>query len=202
MSNRPLAVGITGGIGAGKSIISRIFDTLGIPIYVADTRAKWLMANDLDLRNTLIQHFGEESFQGGELNRVYLARTVFSSPQKVEILNSLVHPRVAFDFKAWIEGHNSPYVLKEAALLFEAGSYKELDKTILVTATEEVRVERVLKRDSHRNRQDVLNIISKQWPEDRKTKLSDFQITNDGSKLVIPQVIHIHNLLLEKIGKS
>ena len=197
--NNTKTVGITGGIGAGKSIISRIFSILGVPVYEADSRAKKLMASDSELQSQIIEKFGDESYQEGQLNRVYLAKLVFSDPDKTALINSLVHPAVAQDFQKWVAKQKTAYVLKEAALLFESGSYKYLDHVITVTAAEEVRINRVLARDLHRNKEDVEHIIARQWAEERKIELSDFVITNDQSELVIPQVLTIHQKLSGQI---
>src|SRR6478609_210326 len=160
-------IGITGGIGVGKSTASAVFKLLGIPVYDADTRAKWLMSNDEILVQSVKNTFGEEAYVNGILNNQYLASIVFSDPVKVETLNKLVHPRVGEDFKNWTaQQYNVPYVLKEAALLYEANSWKELDKIIVVTAPLELRINRVLKRDPHRDRQQVLDIIQRQMPEE------------------------------------
>ncbi len=197
----PVAVGITGGIGAGKSTIARIFSILGIPIYEADSRAKWLISNSQSLKSQIISHFGEQSFQDGSLNRSYLARKVFSDQQQTELLNSLVHPEVAKDFDHWMNIQKSAYVLKEAALLYETGSYNNLYKTILVSASDQIRINRVLKRDPHRTEADIKNIISRQWSEERKAALCEFTIQNNGTELTIPQVLAIHNQLMSEINR-
>src|SRR5690606_1952040 len=152
----PLLVGITGGIGAGKSTVAKVFAILSIPIYYADDRAKWLMGNDEELKERIIRAFGATSYtEQGTLNRAFLAEKVFSDPVNTEIINGLVHPAVAEDFRLWAEQQRSPYVLKEAALLFESGSYKELDKVINVSSPLKVRVARVLMRDPHRSLEQV-----------------------------------------------
>jgi dephospho-CoA kinase len=194
----PLLIGLTGGIGSGKSTVAKIFSILGIPIYYADDRAKWLMAFDEELKQQILTHFGPESYsEDGSLNRSYLAGTVFSDEEKVRIINSLVHPAVKKDFEKWVGQQNSPYVLKEAALLFETGSYKELDKTINVSAPLKIRVSRVLMRDLHRTEKQVNDIIDKQIPDDEKNKKADYVIKNAENKLLIPQVLKIHGELLE-----
>lgn len=193
----PILVGITGGIGAGKTILSRLFSILGIPVYNADDRAKWLMVNDSELRNLISDTFGEHSFTiDGQLNRSYLAKSVFSDTEKTKLINSMVHPSVKMDFTRWATQQHSPYILKEAALLFETGSYRDLDKTILVTAPLEIRIARVMERDPQRNQDQIHEIIARQLPEEEKKKLSDYVLDNKGDKLVIPQVLKIHKALL------
>jgi len=190
-------IGITGGIGVGKSTASAVFKLLGIPVYDADTRAKWLMSNDEILVQSVKNTFGEEAYVNGILNNQYLASIVFSDPVKVETLNKLVHPRVGEDFKNWTaQQYNVPYVLKEAALLYEANSWKELDKIIVVTAPLELRINRVLKRDPHRDRQQVLDIIQRQMPEEEKISKADFCLYNNEETSLIQQIIDIHNQLI------
>lgn len=193
----PLQVGITGGIGSGKSLVSHIFKLLGVPIYDADSRAKSIMTTDGILVSQIKKEFGVLSYRAdGSVNREYLAEHVFSDPKKLKRLNELVHPRVGVDFKRWAEEQRTPYVLKEAALLFEAGSNKALDKIIVVSAPEELRIKRVLQRDRHRTAEHVRDIIRNQLKEEEKLKLSDYIIVNDGSSPVIPQVLELHKQFL------
>lgn len=199
---KPLQVGITGGIGSGKSLVSKIFACFGTPVYDADSRARSLMTSDSILINQIKQNFGEQSyFNNGSLNRDYLSKTVFNDPAKLAALNGLVHPAVARDYARWSEENNAhPYLLKEAALLFEAGSYKTLDKIIVVQAPEELRIARVQKRDPHRDVQKIKDIIRNQMSEDEKLKRADFIVTNDESALVIPQVLALHQKFLKLAG--
>jgi dephospho-CoA kinase len=191
-----LDIGITGGIGAGKTLISSIFKNLGIPVYHADERAKYLMNHDRKLIHEITRVFGPESFRNGKLNRTYLADHVFKNQEKLKELNQLVHPVVRQDYRHWREQFkDSPYTLKEAALLFETGSYHELDQTVLVHAPLALRIQRVLLRDVHRTKSDVENIIDKQMADEEKKKRADYIIYNDDTKLVIPQVLKIHQQL-------
>ncbi|MCU0398133.1 MAG: dephospho-CoA kinase [Cyclobacteriaceae bacterium] len=195
---RPLQIGITGGIGSGKSIICRVFTCLGISVYDADSRAKAVMTTDGILISQIKKEFGGLSYdeQGG-LNRQYLAQTVFHDPDKVRILNQLVHPRVKEDYVRWLEDHKQePYVLKEAALLYEAESDQSLDKIIVVYAPVHVRLKRVLQRDAHRNEEQVKAIMGQQMSDEEKVKRADFVILNDDSKLVLPQVLELHRRFL------
>ena len=191
-----LRIGITGGIGSGKSVVSRLFHTLGVPTYDADSRARWLMENDADLGQQLRAAFGPATYDAaGRLNRPVLAATVFSNPARLTQLNALVHPHVGTDFERWAgaqqrAGH--PYVLKEAALLFEAGSYQQLDRIITVFAPLAVRQARVLRRDPHRSIADVQAIMDKQLSEDEKMQRADYVLTNDDVQPVLPQVLALH----------
>ncbi|MCH7402359.1 dephospho-CoA kinase [Belliella kenyensis] len=199
MSNTaPLLIGITGGIGSGKSTVAKIFEILGIPVYYADDRAKWLMANDPTLIEDIKNSFGNQAYlPDGSLNRAFLADEIFSNDTKTELVNSLVHPAVKLNFETWVASQNAPYVLKEAALLFESGSNKDLDKIITVSSPLLVRVNRVLMRDPHRSEAQLHAIIDKQLPDEEKISKSDFSIKNTDNKLLIPQVLDIHQKLLK-----
>jgi dephospho-CoA kinase len=190
----PRRIGITGGMGCGKSIVSRIFGVLGIPLYDADSRAKWLMNHDPVLKENIRKAFGEESYvSDGSLNRVYITAHVFRDESRVKIMNSLVHPRVGVDYQIWQEQHlHVPYTLREAALLFEANAYQDLHAVIVVTAPLELRIQRILQRDPHRTKADTLAIIAKQMPEEEKISRANYLIHNDESQLVIPQVLRLH----------
>ena len=185
-------VGVTGGIGSGKTTVCQIFEHLNVPIYYADSRAKELMASNSDLKADIIKSFGEDSYTNGQLNRPYLAKLVFTSPEKLALLNSLVHPAVANDFESWLEENDTvPYVLKEAAILFESGAYQDVNTSVLVIAPEDVRLQRVMKRDGS-SKEEVLQRMKNQWTQERKAKLADHIINNDGTQLLIPQVLELH----------
>lgn len=190
----PLQVGITGGIGSGKSLICKIFGVLGVPVYDADYRAKNLMTTDGILIDQIKKEFGSLSYnEKGALNREHLSAAVFSEPARLEKLNSFVHPRVEVDYNQWVSANSrSKYVLKEAALLFEAGSYLKLDQIILVTAPQEIRIARVLVRDVHRTKEDIVKILKNQMPEAEKELKANFIIRNDESELIVPQVLKLH----------
>jgi dephospho-CoA kinase len=196
--NKILQLGITGGIGTGKSTICKIFETLGIAVYDADSRAKLVMTTDQILKKELKHAFGEEVYLSeNEINRDYLVKTVFSNQNdnsKVEILNSIVHPAVGRDYQNWYNENatKSPYLLKEAALMFESDSYKVLDAIIVVHAPLKERIKRVLQRDFHRTEEQIKAIISKQMSEEEKLKRADFVIYNDGSHSLIMQVLELH----------
>lgn len=191
---KPLQIGITGGIGSGKSLVCKIFNALGTPTYDADSRAKMVMTTDGILVEAIKKEFGVLSYDAkGVLNRQHLANSVFNQPDKLKRLNELVHPRVALDYEHWVSSQtNVKYVLKEAALLFESGSYQSLDKIIVVTAPETLRVQRVLIRDPHRSAEQTKEIIRNQMEEEEKTKRADYVIVNDETTLLIPQVLNLH----------
>ncbi len=194
-----LKVGITGGIGSGKSTVCRIFEVLGIPVYYADERAKWLMHNDPKLIEGIKSAFGEATYHpDNTLNRPYLADLVFNDKEKLKILNSLVHPAVFQDGLDWNEVHgDTAYTLKEAAILFESGSYLTVDKIITVFAPKELRIERVLQRDNT-DKAAIEARMSKQMPEEEKIERSDFVIYNDGEQSLIEQVLEVHKTLLSQ----
>lgn len=191
-----LKVGITGGIGSGKSTVCKIFEVLGIPVYYADDRAKALMVQDQTLVQAIKELLGSEAYlPDGQLNRAQVAGIVFKDKSKLEALNALVHPAVAKDGADWhLSQKNVSYTLKEAALLFEAGSYRQLDRLICVVAPQELRLKRVMERDQA-EAEAVLARMDKQWPQAKKARLSDFLIYNDGSQALIPQVLRIHKKL-------
>lgn len=194
-----LHVGITGGIGAGKTTVCKLFEVLGIPIYYADDRAKWLMENQQELISGIVQLFGTEAYDAQKhLNRSYIAQKAFHNPELLQQLNALVHPAVALDGMEWQQAQSEiPYTLKEAALLFESGSYKLLDKIIVVSAPLELRIQRVMERDGS-TREAVLQRISRQIPQEEKEARADFIIHNDGISPLIPQVLSIHQKLCGK----
>ncbi len=192
----PLRIGITGGMGCGKSIVSRIFSVLGIPVYDADSRAKWLMNHDTRLKAGIQQTFGTESYlPDGSLNRTYITSRIFQDEAQVKILNGLVHPRVGEDYQNWqLYQTHAPYTLREAALLFEANAYQDLHAVIVVTAPLELRIRRIIQRDPHRTEADTRAIIGKQMAEEEKIRRANHLIQNDESRLVIPQVLALHTL--------
>ncbi|MDN5200708.1 dephospho-CoA kinase [Fulvivirgaceae bacterium BMA10] len=199
MEKFPKQIGITGGIGSGKSLICKVFNCLGVPIYDADTRAKWLMSHKRELIESIKETFGPQSYsESGDLNRQYLAANVFSDQDKLQQLNGLVHPAVGEDYKEWVGKHgSSAYVIKEAALLFESGSYKSLDTVITIYAPVALRIKRTLMRDTQRNEKEVLAIIDKQLPESERQAKADFTIKNDDTTLVLLQVLKLHEKFMD-----
>lgn len=191
-----LKVGITGGIGSGKTTIAAIFELLGVPVYYADAASKNLYDTDEDLKQQVILHFGEEVYTGGNLNRQALAAKVFGHPEKLHLLNSLVHPPTIRHARSWMQQQQAPYVLKEAALIFESGSSADLDYVIGVYAPEELRIQRAMQRDGLSNAE-VMQRMARQISESIKMRLCDFVVVNDEKQMVIPQVLDLHQKLLD-----
>ena len=191
-----LKVGITGGIGSGKTTVCQIFATLGIPIYYADVRAKELMVSDADLIQQIQKLLGENAYLNGELNRKYIAEKAFHDKNLLQQLNTIVHPAVFQDTLNWFQKHHDKaYTLYEAAIMFESGSYKLMDKMITVFAPLEDRISRTMKRD-HISREEVLERVDKQMLEEEKMKRADFVIYNDHSQPLIQQVLTIHEHIM------
>lgn len=196
-TNKPsiLKVAITGGIGTGKTTVSKLFEQLNIPVYYSDDRAKTLMNEDERIKFALIKEFGQEVYIDGLLNRPYLAQIVFNNKKRLSILNSIVHPLVEEDYIKWHNNQqNVPYTLKESAILFESGLHKHIDKVIVVTAPLEIRIERVMQRDKA-TKNEVLARINKQIPQEEKDKLADFLIENIDKESLLAQVKKIHESL-------
>ena len=192
-------VGITGGIGSGKTTVAKIFEVLGIPVYYADTEARRLINQDPGIRRKIKAAFGDESYKNEGLDRSYISKIVFSDPEKLELLNSITHQPTIRDANEWMAKQESPYTLKEAALIFESGSAEHLDFVIGVYTPLPLRIHRITQRDGI-TRDEVLSRMSRQMDENIKMKLCDFVIINDEQHLLIPQVLEVHQKLLEKSG--
>ncbi len=192
-----LKIGLTGGIGSGKSTVAAIFEVLGIPVYYADVKARQLMNEDTNLIAAIKAAFGEESYSNRLLNKPYISSQIFSDTTKRDILNSIVHPSTIADATAWMNKQTTPYCVKEAALIFESHAEKKLDFIIGVTAPEETRIKRIINRDAI-TREQVEARIKSQMNEAAKIKKCDYVIINDDTHLLIPQVITLHHLLMEK----
>ena len=187
-----LKIGLTGGIGAGKSTVASIFKVLGVPVFDADATAKNLLNTDLVLREQVITAFGSETYKNGLLDRKYLATLVFNNSEQLAKLNALVHPATIAAMEKWTSGFTDmPYIIKEAALLFEAGTHEGLDYIIGVTAPVELRIARVMQRD-HVLREEVLGRMQHQLDDTEKMKRCNFVIDNNETSLVIPQVLALH----------
>jgi dephospho-CoA kinase len=188
-----LKVGITGNIGSGKTTVSKLFELMGIPVFSADDAAKNIMVTDSVLINDIKQTFGAASyFEDGALNRKHIAAIVFNDEAQLAKLNALTHPAVFRAFDNWVaQIKDAPYVVKEAALLFESTSYKMCDKSIMVTAPLEMRIKRVMQRDGISS-EEVQKRNSRQFTEEKKIALADYVIKNDETKLIIPQVLKLH----------
>jgi dephospho-CoA kinase len=187
-----LKIGLTGGIGSGKSTIAKVFEVLGVPVYYADDAAKRLMNENEELKQQLIHHFGADTYINGMLNRSHLSAMVFNSREKLDLLNSLVHPVTITDAAAWFARQQSAYVIKEAALLFESGTTAGLDYVIGVYAPVPVRIKRVMDREGV-TAGDVKRRMVSQVDDTIKMRLCDFIIKNDGQQMVIPQVEQLHH---------
>ncbi len=195
-----LRVGLTGGMGSGKSTVARFFEVLGIPVYYADDRAKMLMNENKEMREKIIRLFGQKAYQNGLLNRPFIAQKAFTNPQLLQQLNEIVHPVVREDGEAWMAKQEAPYVLKEAAILFESGAHKQLDLVLGVFAPRDMRIRRLMKRDNL-DEDSIAARLNKQMNEEEKMKLCDAVIQNDEEHAIIPQVLHLHHKLLLKDWK-
>ena len=190
-----LKIGLTGGIGSGKTTVAQIFEVLGIPVYYADEAAKRLMNDDKELISLIKKNFGDAAYKNDALDRQYLASIVFTDNYKLELLNSLVHPATIRDAGQWMQQQTTPYVIKEAALLFESGAAEHLDHIIGVDAPIAVRIKRVMDREGI-SKDEVLKRINNQLDNDIKMKLCNFILNNDEQQLLIPQVLELHQKLL------
>src|ERR1700741_986066 len=189
-----LRVGLTGGIGSGKSTVAQIFEVLGIPVYYADISAKKLMNEDAELRSAITNIFGKEAYANSILDRKYISSIVFSDPTKLEILNSIVHPATKKDSEAWMQQQTGPYAIHEAALIFEAKVSDRLDYVVGVSSPLELRIKRAVERDNV-SREEVLKRMDQQLDEALKMSKCDFVLINDEQQLLIPQVLDIHEKL-------
>lgn len=187
-------VGLTGNIGSGKSLIAKIFETLQIPVFYADTEGKKII-DKVEVRDKIVAIFGKEVIYDGKIVRPKLAEIVFNDKSSLDKLNRIIHPAVRNHFETWAAIQQAPYVIYEAAILHESEHYKNMDKIILVKADEALRIQRVVQRDKVSEGQ-VRSRMQNQWPESKKEKLSQFMINNNGDELVIPQVLEIHKLLI------
>jgi dephospho-CoA kinase len=196
-----LRIGLTGGIGSGKSTVAKIFEVLGIPVYYADEAAKRMMNEDAELKQQIMHYFGKTSYRNNKLDRSYIASMVFNNKEKLELLNSLVHPATIRDAERWMQQQTAPYALKEAALIFESGSQDQLDYVIGVSTPAPLRILRAMKRDGS-TREQVLARMGKQIQEEIKMRLCDFIIYNDEHQAVIPQVLALHEKLISKFSNQ
>ncbi|PWD97699.1 dephospho-CoA kinase [Marinilabilia rubra] len=189
-------IGVTGGIGSGKSTVCRIFETMKIPVYYADLRARRLIEKDERIIQGYKKLFGDEAYDAGILDRNFVAGKVFADPSLLRRVNELVHPVVREDFKAWIAIQEADYVIQEAAVLLESGGYKTLDKVILVSAPKELRLSRVIQRDRI-DKERVKERMKNQWTDEQRRLLCDYEVIADDEHLIVPQVLNIHNELIK-----
>jgi dephospho-CoA kinase len=188
-----LKVGITGGIGSGKSLVAKLLSVLGIPIYESDQRAKWLIEHNALIISEIKEILGEEAYSfEGKYNKVFVSRAVFQNEELLKKLNQIVHPKVRQDFEDWVLVQNAPFVIKEAAIMSRNGG---LDKIIVVNSPKDLRIKRLLKRDTHRDKSEIEKVISNQKTEKEFLEMADFVINNDENSLLIPQVLEINKKL-------
>lgn len=190
-----LKIGLTGGIGSGKTTVATIFKVLGVPVYNADDAAKKIMNEDSELKRQIMMHFGSEAYINNTLNRSHLSSIVFNDPDKLTLLNSLVHPVTIADADSWMLQQRTPYIIKEAALMFESDAYKHVDYVIGVSAPETLRIQRTMQRDGI-TEEAVKTRMSKQLDEEEKMKRCNFIVYNDEEKFLIPQVLQLHEKFL------
>ncbi len=191
-----LKIGITGGIGSGKSIVVSIFATLGIPVLKADQLARNIMLNNSDVRNAIIHAFGADAYIHNDINNAYISNIVFKDPHQLAVLNSIVHPATIKAGNEWVIQQQAPYIIKEAAIFFESGSSKEMDAIIGVSCPRALRIKRVMDRDQI-TREQVIERMNQQIEEDLKMKLCDWVIKNDEQTLLIPQVLKLHHQFIQ-----
>lgn len=193
-----LKLGITGGIGSGKTTVCRLFELLGISVYYADEESKKLLDEDKEVKKQVVDIFGNPILNdAGSIDRKKLAGIVFNNKERLEKLNSILHPAVGLHFENWLKKQKSPYILKEAAILFESGAFKQVDKVLTVVAPLELKIQRTMKRDGV-SKEDVESRIKLQMSDEEKIKRSDFVINNNEQELLIPQVLALHNQLINK----
>jgi len=191
-------IGITGGIGSGKTTVAKMFQDLGIPIYIADFEAKKLMSNSKVIKRQLITLLGEQSYINNELNKPFIADRIFNNKKLLEEINAIVHPKVGRHFKKWVAIQSSPYIIKETAILFENGAYRSCDEIITVTAPETLRIQRVIERDDSTS-QSIKAVINNQWDDAKKIALSQYVIINIDLIDTAQQVMEIHQKILKSI---
>lgn len=189
-------IGLTGGIGSGKSVIARLLEVIGFPVYDSDFHAKQLMQTNSSLRESLVNEFGALVYTDGRLNRQYLSSFVFNEPDRLSMLNQLVHPVVKMDFLAWAESQSSSLVFLESAILFESGFFMLMDNTIMVTAPLALRIDRVMQRDGA-TKETILRRMENQWAEEKKIALADYMIVNDDQHSLLEQT---HQIITELIS--
>ncbi len=193
----PLKIGLTGGMGSGKTTVAKIFELLNVPVYYADEASKRLYHTNAELKAAIKKEFGDDVYENEVLNKSKLAEIVFASEEKLKLLNALAHPPTIHDAAEWMQKQTAPYIIKEAALLFESGSNKNLDYVIGVYAPEALRIKRVMERDGTTEEQ-VRHRMNRQMNEEEKMKRCDFIITNDEKELLLPQVLNLNKILSQK----
>ncbi|MGB0367063.1 MAG: dephospho-CoA kinase [Flavobacteriaceae bacterium] len=191
----PKIIGLTGGIGSGKSRIVAVFTALGVPCYIADQEAKKLMVDNARVKQQIIDLFGEKAYNQNDLNRAYIGELVFNDSQKLAALNAIIHPEVAQDFSVWVSQQDYPYVIKEVAILFETAGYKAVDQSILITAPKEIRLQRAMKRDQC-TKEEVLARMNNQWEDEQRLPLASHVIENLAWKDTEKEIKRLHKYFL------
>ena len=195
----PLLIGVTGGIGSGKSMVCRLFECLDVPIYYADSRAKWLTNNDPEIREKVVALLGNEAYDSaGQYNTRFVASSVFQNEPLLKELNAIIHPVVLRDTKAWVaQQAEAPYVVKEAAIMAKAGQSNAVDYVVVVEAPVELRIQRILQRDK-RTEQEIRAIIERQVSDESRREIADYVVNNNDASELIPQVLHLHEIFLKR----
>ena len=191
-------VGLTGGIGSGKTTVAAMFANLGVPVYIADDEAKKLMKSSKAIKRKLLKLFGEEAYINGSLNKPFIANAIFNNKALLEKMNAIIHPKIASHFNKWMLKQIAPYVIKEAAILFENNTYKSFDFIITVTTPKEIKIERLLKRNDTSLKR-IKDIMKNQWTDEEKIKYSDFVIVNKAIENTEMQVAKIHTEIIESL---
>ena len=191
----PKIIGLTGGIGSGKSRVVAVFTTLGVPCYIADQAAKKLMVDNARVKQQIIDLFGENAYNQNGLNRAYIGELVFKDSQKLAALNAIVHPAVAQDFSVWVSQQDYPYVIKEVAILFETGGHKAVDQSLLITAPKEIRLQRAMQRDQS-TKEEVLARMNNQWEDEQRLPLASHVIENLAWKDTEKEIKRLHKYFL------
>jgi dephospho-CoA kinase len=194
--NKKKRVGITGGIGAGKTLVCRILNAMGYPVFYSDSESKKILNSDPVVKAAILDLFGAQAYQNNQLNRSFISDQVFTNPERLARLNAIAHPAVRNAFEKWITEQDSPLIFNEAAILFETGIYKNYDVTVVVTAPIELRIRRVIERDNT-DEASVRSRIEKQWTDDQKRTLADFEIVNNEDDFLIPQLLELIQKLKE-----
>ena len=192
-------VGITGGIGSGKTTVSNIFSHLGYKVYNSDERAKYLMQTNDKIIREITALLGDSAYSKGALEKTIIAQAIFNNKSLIEKINSIVHPETIKDFNSWVSENKDSILVKESALIYQSGSYKDLDEIILVEARDEIRIERVLKRDKHKDKDEILKIIRSQKLKNKEDLNPDYILENNGEDLLLPKVIEIIEKLKSKV---
>ena len=191
-----MIIGLTGGIGSGKTTVANMFTALGVPVYIADDEAKVLMQSSEKIKSKIIELFGEKAYLKNSLNRSYIAQIVFKDKEKLNALNAIIHPEVSAHFNTWVSLQSHPYVVKEVAILFEIDAQNQFDFILTITAPQQTRIDRVMLRDN-KTYDEVLSIIQNQWSDSKKIEKSDFVIYNEDINQTKNEVIKINKIILK-----